>query len=80
MQTFLRCKVTRFCAPFPRYKKITKNDQIITSARCIRACPNKHLTFFSFKVFKNARDFDFNFERIVWTEVNMTDNYFSGKN
>ena len=54
-------------------------DQIITIGRCIRACPNKHLTFFSYKVYKNQRDFDFAYDRIIWQEYNMTDNYFSGK-
>lgn len=54
-------------------------DQIVTKARCIRACPNSHLTFFNYKIYKNQRDFDFAFDRIIWEEYNMTDNYFSGK-
>ena len=70
----------RFCAPFPRFKKITGDDQLLVIGRCIRMCTNPQMTFFTFKVYKNARDFDFSFNNIIWEEFNMTDNYFSGNN
>ena len=44
--------VTRFCAPFPNYKKVTRNDQIVMSGKCSKGCFNKHLTHYNFKIYR----------------------------
>lgn len=43
---------------------------------CVKNCPNPHMTFYTFKVYKNLIDFSFN--KIVWGEVNITDDFFLG--
>jgi len=74
----LSCRVTRFCAPFPLYKKITKEDQIVMKGNCVRGCPNAHMTYYNFKIYKNELDFNFEYGAIVWQELNLTENYFLG--
>ena len=76
---YIRCKVTRFCAPFPNYKKITRNDQIVMSGKCTMACYNKHLTKYIFTVYFNQLEYNYNFDEIVWSKFNMTDQYITGK-
>lgn len=45
---------------------------------CVRGCSNPHMTYYTFKVYKNQRDFSFDYNGILWSEVNMTDSYFLG--
>ncbi len=71
--------VTRFCAPFPNYKKVTRNDQIVMSGKCSKGCFNKHLTHYNFKIYKNQLDLNYQFDQIIWTEFNITDQYITGK-
>jgi len=42
---------------------------------CVRGC-NPSATFYTFKVYKNELDFNFQFDEIIWQEFNITDQYF----
>ena len=73
-----RCEFARLCAPFPKFKKITKNDLIKIIGSCTFGCFNQKLTTYSYKIYKNEKDSDFNFDNIKWIDFQMTSNYFQG--
>lgn len=41
---------------------------------CVKGCPDPQMTYFTYKVYRNL--IDFSFSKIVWTEVNITDDFF----
>ena len=43
---------------------------------CVKGCSNPQMTTYSYKVYRNEIDFNFEYNQIVWTEVNMTDIFF----
>ncbi len=43
---------------------------------CVKGCSNPQMTSYTFKVYRNELDFNFYFNQIIWTEVNMTDYFF----
>ena len=68
----------RLCVPFPNYKKITGLDLIRIEGDCVYGCYNKLLTHYSYQVYSNFKDFNFNFDDIIWKEFYMDSAYFSG--
>ena len=75
----VKCEYSTICAPYPKFKKITKNDQIKLKGKCSFGCFNKELTFYSYKMFKNDKLMDFDLNNIIWSEFPMNDNYFMGQ-
>jgi hypothetical protein len=67
----------RLCVPFPNYNKITGYDLIRIQGGCSYGCFNDLLTYYSFRVFGNTVDFDFEFTHIIWKELDMKSGFFS---
>ena len=71
--------ITRFCAPFPKYKKITKNDQIKIISSCKFGCTNS--TTYKYKFYKNKNTSLTEYSsNIPWVEWSMSSDYFMGIN
>ena len=73
-----RCESNRLCTPFPKYKKITQNDQIKIMGNCVYGCFEDIETNYLFKFYQNNNLNDFNFSNINWIEFQMNDIFFSG--
>ena len=74
----LRCEYSTICAPYPKFKKITQNDQIKIFGKC-SGCLDSKLTSYSYKIYKNERS-DYDLNNVVWLEFPIIDTFFMGNN
>jgi len=62
------------CSPFPGFKKISGQDQIIVNGDCVSGCSNSDLIDYSYSVYMCL---DLN--NTSWTLISYGNSYFQGK-
>jgi len=62
------------CTPFPGFKKITGQDQIIVHGDCVSRCSSSDLITYSYSVYMC-----FNLNNASWIPISLDNSYFKGK-